>query len=97
MNLKTKLGILRILSLLEGISIILLFGVTMPLSKIYKIEEPNFYMGLSHGLLFISYSIFVILVSHDKKWSFKTTFLAGIASLLPFGTFVADSKIFKKY
>ena len=96
MNFKSKLGILRILSLLEGISIILLLGVTMPLSKIYNIKEPNFYMGLSHGLLFISYCIFVILVSIEKKWSTKTTILAGLASLFPFGTFIADSKIFKK-
>jgi integral membrane protein len=52
---------------------------------------------MAHGVLFIAYCIWVIVVANDKKWKFSTTFLAGIASLLPFGTFVADSKIFKKY
>ena len=95
MNGSVKLRILRFLAVAEGISY-LLFGLTMPVKYALDIPEPNKIVGYAHGFLFIAYVIFVFLVSLEKKWSFKTLFLAQIASLLPFGTFVADAKIFKK-
>lgn len=91
----SQLRILRILAFAEGISY-LLFALTMPLKKIYGVTEPNKIVGYAHGFLFLAYCIWVILVSSEKKWNTKTTLLAGFASLVPFGTFVADSKIFKK-
>jgi integral membrane protein len=39
----------------------------------------------------------VLLVANKTKWGIKNTFWALLASLLPFGTFVADRKIFSKY
>jgi integral membrane protein len=51
---------------------------------------------MAHGVLFIAYCIWVILVGLEKKWNFTTLLLAGFASLIPFGTFIADAKIFKK-
>jgi integral membrane protein len=97
MNFSTKLGQLRILAIAEGISYLLLFALTMPLKKIYGIEWPNKLVGYAHGFLFIAYCLLVLQVGKQLKWNFKTIFLAGIASLLPFGTFVADAKLFKKY
>jgi hypothetical protein len=37
-----------------------------------------------------------MIVRSEKMWDMKKTFLALLASLLPFGTFVADAKIFRK-
>jgi len=95
MNLKTLIGQLRLLAILEGISY-LLFALTKPLKDILDYPTPNKIVGMAHGVLFIAYCIWVVIVANDQKWKFSTTFLAGIASLLPFGTFVADAKIFKK-
>ena len=95
MNLKTLIGQLRILAIAEGISY-LLFALTMPLKYMYDIPMPNKIVGMAHGFLFIAYCVWVILVAVDKKWKLSTTLAAGIASLLPFGTFIADAKIFKK-
>ena len=94
MNLSTKLGTLRLLSLLEGISYIA-FAVTMPLKYGLEILWPNKIMGFAHGFLFIAYCLFVLLVGLKYKWSFKTIFIAGFASLIPFATFWADKSIFK--
>jgi integral membrane protein len=96
MNFKTLIGQLRILAIAEGISYLLL-ALTMPLKYMYDMPMPNKIVGMAHGVLFIAYCVWVIVVANDKKWNYKTTFLAGLASLLPFGTFVADAKIFKKY
>lgn len=94
MNLKTPIGRLRIFAILEGISY-LLFAVTMPLKYVLEITEPNFYVGMTHGWLFIIYVILCIQNSFIQKWNTKTTILALVASLIPFGTFYADAKIFK--
>ena len=91
-----SLNILRITGLLEGISYLLLLGVCMPLKYLAEIHAPNKIVGMAHGLLFVLYCLLVILNKSTFKWSLTTTFWALIASILPFGTFVADAKIFKK-
>ena len=91
-----NLLILRILAVLEGISYLVLLGVCMPLKYMYDMPEPTRPVGMAHGLLFVLYILWVIIVGIDKKWSFSTYFWSFIASLLPFGTFVADVKLFKK-
>lgn len=95
MNFSTSLGILRILALVEGISFLAL-GLTMPLKYMYEMPMPNKIVGMAHGFLFISYCIMVFVVNLDKKWSFSKNFWAYLSSLIPFGTFIADAKIFKK-
>ncbi len=94
--LKNNIGRLRLLAWLEGISFILLIGIGMPLKYMSGMPAPNLYIGMAHGILFIAYCMWVLLVSKEKKWSLGKTFLALLASLVPFGTFVADVRIFKR-
>ncbi len=91
----TNISRLRFLAWFEGMSFLLLIGIGMPLKYIYQIPLPNMIIGMAHGILFIAYCIWVMIVRSEEKWLFKKTFLALVASLLPFGTFVADAKIFK--
>lgn len=58
--------------------------------------DPTYYVGMAHGVLFVAYCIYVVIAWVQYKWSFGKAFLAGIASLLPFGTFVADVKLFRE-
>ena len=95
MNQK-NLSRLRLLAWLEGTSFLLLMGIGMPLKYMYDMPSPNYVIGMAHGILFIAYCIWVLIVRSEKRWGIKKTFLALLASLLPFGTFVADAKIFKK-
>ncbi|TXB65189.1 DUF3817 domain-containing protein [Vicingus serpentipes] len=87
--------ILRVIALLEGLSFLILLGIAMPLK--YMLDKPEMVriVGMAHGVLFIAYIILVIIVRELKKWNLKQTFLALIASILPFGTFYADKKLFK--
>ncbi|MBI1837265.1 MAG: DUF3817 domain-containing protein [Flavobacteriia bacterium] len=89
------LQLFRIIAIIEGFTY-LSFAVTVPLKKIYHFDSPNYINGMIHGVLFLIYVILCFLVAKDRKWNTRTLFLAQIASLLPFGTFVADVKIFKK-
>jgi integral membrane protein len=93
--IKTSLGQLRIIGFLEGCSFLLL-GITMILKYKFTMPQPNYVVGMFHGVLFIAYVFWVINVAFAKKWSLLITFLALAASLIPFGTFIADKKIFSK-
>lgn len=92
----TSLGRLRIIGFIEGISFLLILFVTMPLKYFYSMGEPNKVIGMIHGLLFVLYIYAVIQATFDNKWNFKRSFLAILASIIPFGTFWADKKLFRE-
>jgi integral membrane protein len=94
MKLKNPLNRLRVLAHLEGFSYLLL-GITMPLKYMLEIREPNFYVGMAHGWLFILYVIISIQNIYINKWGLKITFFVLTASLIPFATFLLDAKILK--
>lgn len=75
----------------------MLFAITMPLKYLYDMPSPNQYVGYAHGLLFVIYCIWLLIVGNEKQFSIKIYLLSFIAALLPFGTFIADVKIFEKY
>ena len=91
----TNIGRLRVLAYLEGISFLLLLGVGMPLKYYYDMPTPNLYIGMIHGILFMAYCAWVLIVKAEQQWSTSKTFWAVFASLLPCGTFVADVALFK--
>ena len=93
--LSTNLGRLRVIGFLEGMSFIILVGIGMPLKYYYDYPEANEVIGMAHGVLFILYVLLVIVVKFQLNWSFGKMLLALIASVLPFGTFVADWKLFR--
>ena len=91
----TLLRILKIVALLEGISLLILFGVGMPLKYYYGMKHATQDIGMAHGVLFIAYCLLVLIVAVQKKWGFKIILLSLLASIVPFGTFIADKKFFK--
>ena len=91
--LKNSLSRFRLVAFLEGCSF-LLFAITMPLKYMMGITKPNQVIGMAHGLLFLLYIVLLLQVSSEYKWSFKKIFLAFIASLIPFGTFIANKKLY---
>ncbi len=92
--IKTQIGRLRIIAFAEGVSFLLILFVTMPLKYGLAMNGPNRVIGMAHGLLFVLYVFLVIQVSIMQSWNFKKVFLALLASIIPFGTFWADKKLF---
>lgn len=89
------LNAFRVTAILEGISYLLLFGLTMPLKYWADILEPNKIVGYIHGMLFILYGLLALVFCWRQKWGIKRFVILFIASLLPFGTFYADKKYLK--
>ncbi len=93
--LKTALGRLRIVAFLEGCSYLLL-GLTMILKYKFSMPQPNYVVGLAHGILFVLYVGLLVQVAFLHKWNLLKMFWAFVASLVPFGTFYADKVLFRE-
>ena len=72
-NKKNNLRALRLTGILEGISYLMLFGITMPLKYSYDMPTPNYVVGLVHGVLFVSFVFLTILVYNQFSISKKDT------------------------
>lgn len=91
--LKNSLSRFRLVAFLEGCSF-LLFAITMPLKYMIGMPKPNYFVGMAHGILFMLYIVLLLQVSTEYKWPIKKILLAFVASLIPFGTFIANKKLY---
>lgn len=94
--LKSALCRLRVVAFLEGCSYLLL-GITMILKYKFSMPQPNYVVGLAHGILFVIYIVLLLQVSFLHRWNLLKMFWAFLASLIPFGTFYADKALFRKF
>jgi integral membrane protein len=88
--LKTSIGRLRAIGLIEGTSFLVLLGVAMPLKYLAGLPQAVTAVGWLHGLLFITFCIALTQAHQEAKWSVWRTGGVLIAALLPFGPFVID-------
>lgn len=82
----------RGISLLEGLSLLALLFIAMPLKYIWGNPEYVRIIGMAHGLLFVAYVLFAIMTKFELNWKIKTLFIVFAASVIPFGTFYVDKK-----
>jgi integral membrane protein len=92
---KTTIGRLRIIGFVEGVSFIVLLFIAMPLKYVLGMPEMVKKVGMMHGLLFVLYVMAVVIAKVEKDWSFGKMGVALLVSFIPFGTFWADSKLFR--
>ena len=94
--LKTKIGRLRILGFLEGISLLLLLFVAVPLKYGSHDDTLTKTLGPVHGALFLLFILNTVSVGVEQKWERTTTWKVIVACFIPFGTFYIDRKILSK-
>lgn len=85
--------LLRITSLTEGVSFLLLLFVAMPLKYVWHWPVAVKYVGWAHGGLFVFLGLLVLITMARAKLPFKTAFIVGLASVLPAGPFFADRRL----
>ena len=86
----------RIVSILEGLSYLILLFIAMPIKYIGNDESWVKMFGMPHGLLFVAYVILAFLIKSEMKWDTKTFLIVLVASILPFGTFYVDKKYLRE-
>ena len=95
--MQTKLGRLRMLAILEGISLLLLVFIAVPLKYILDFPMGTKIMGMLHGTLFLLFLFNTLSVGVEQQWTFrKITWKVLLACVVPFGTFYIDKKILSK-
>jgi integral membrane protein len=93
--LLTSLGRLRLVSILEGLSLLVLLGIAMPLKYIFHQPEAVRVVGLIHGVLFVSYVLLLVQNAIEQRWSFQKVGLGLLLSVVPFGAFYAERRLFQ--
>ena len=83
---------IRSIALFEGLSLLALLFFAMPMK--YIAGEPIYVknIGMAHGILFMMYIAFAILIKNEQKWDTKTFAIVCLASIFPFGTFYIEKK-----
>ena len=80
------LKIFRTISILEGLSYLVILSVTLNLIS----RDYVFSLGMAHGVLFMIYLVFSLLVSNQKNWSILIWSLLFLASLIPFAFILVE-------
>ena len=84
---------LRKIGIIEGISLLFLLFVAMPLKYFADMPKVVTVVGWIHGFLFILFMTVAYIVYEKLNWPFKKLIFAFIAAFLPFGTFIFDKQL----
>lgn len=93
----TNIGRLRLIAFLEGISLLILIFIAVPLKYLFHNPALVKTMGSIHGALFLLFVLNALRVGVEEEWRFKDTiWKVLLACVIPFGTFYIDFKILRK-
>lgn len=93
----TAIGRLRLLAFFEGLSLLILVFIGVPMK--HFLQDPALVkaMGPIHGALFLIVVLLAFQISIAQNWKFKeTTWKILVACIIPFGTFYIDHTMLSK-
>ncbi len=76
----------------EGVSFLVLLLVAMPLKYLANLPMAVTVVGGLHGILFVAFIVLAYMVKEEHNKNFKWMLKAGLASIIPFGTFYMDKE-----
>lgn len=86
----------RVVSLVEGLSLLTLLFVAIPLRTHFGMPEAVTYMGWTHGVLFLFYGAMALVVSHRAHWSILTWLAVFLLGAVPFGFVPVDRRLSRR-
>lgn len=78
---------LRVLSWLEGGSLLLLLLVAMPLKYLAGMPLAVRVVGSAHGLLFLGFCLVLLRTSLEQRWAWGRVLYLLVLCVLPGGVF----------
>ena len=94
--MRTAFSRFRIISIIEGISYLLLLFVAMPIKYLGDNPYPVKIVGMGHGVLFVLFVIALFHVMYKCKWDKGLGFQLFVYSLIPFGLIMIENAIKKQ-
>ena len=89
----TMLKVFRLLSIIEGLSLIALMCVALPAKYYFGYFDVVWDTGMIHGILWTTYFILSLIVSHREKWPVILWIIALFVSVIPFACFFLEKKL----
>lgn len=87
---------LRLCSILDGISYLVLLGIAMPLKYMADLPLAVRIVGSLHGFFFLALCWFLLVTLLRKQLSFGWCVLVFVCALIPFAPFLLDHKLKEK-
>jgi len=94
--LQYPLGLLRLFSLLDGLSFIILLYFAIYEKRILGDETAVRTPGMIHGVIFTAFLVLLYLTMEKRKWPLKRAALVFICSLIPFAPFFLEPHLKKE-
>ncbi|MFC4403738.1 DUF3817 domain-containing protein [Gracilibacillus xinjiangensis] len=91
----SPIGRFRIIGFLEGLSLLVLLFVAMPLKYLAGLPEAVTVIGTLHGVLFILYLAVIAYVTFKIRWSLLWVISAIAVAFIPFGNLLFDVRLRK--
>ena len=90
---KNPVSLLRVVSLAEGISYLVLLGIAMPLKYGAHLPEAVRIVGAIHGGLFVVFCLALFRALITARWPLSRAGLVFVASLIPFAPLWLDRRM----
>lgn len=85
----------RLITLLEGLSYVLLLFIAVPMKYFGNNDAFVKLLGMPHGILFMGYLLFAFYLKDTYQWKWSQLLIVMLASIIPFATFYVDRKYLK--
>ncbi len=92
MEYPNNVKLFKWVSILEGISFLVLLFLAMPLKYFFDSPAMVQSVGMAHGLLFMAYVAGAVLLFKPMGWNFRTLLIVIFCSVIPFGPFYVEKK-----
>ncbi len=89
----TSPKIVKIVSVVEGLSLLALMLIAMPLKYGLGMPQAVQVTGMAHGVLFLGLGLVLLMALIERTLPFKTLAAVGVLSVVPFGFLIADRLI----
>ncbi|MEM1442107.1 MAG: DUF3817 domain-containing protein [Verrucomicrobiota bacterium] len=84
---------LRLSSILDGVSYLILLGIAMPLKYLADMPLAVRIVGSLHGLFFLALCLFLLIALLRKQLTFGWCVFVFLCALIPFAPFWLDRKL----
>ena len=91
--MKNPVSLLRLVSLAEGVSYVVLLGIAMPLKYGANMPGAVKIVGAIHGALFVVFCVALLRAMLGARWPISRAALIFLASLVPLAAFWMDRRI----
>lgn len=84
---------LRRLCLIEGLSLVVLVCVAVPLKHVWDMPLAVRYVGMIHGVLWLVLLAVLFVVARRHLWSLGRSTAVFASSIIPFGFLLVDRRM----